>query len=392
MDFYRLWAQNPLPVVGFNGSGLPIGEDDGYEKLKADEDLSDPRMYDDLVVAIPNGGLLLRSMYFDLGWTPVREMYVRYPGMCVLKLWADRLFEAVGWRVRATDLVRDPDTNLEGMKYSVRKVLADRTKLSYEDFCDLATRALPASSTVSDKDARKVNQLCLEATKVFCKTELMSFDRQEFSYKLNTLALTVLGNIGLDPRLKIDRYAIGTHVTGGPIDYELVKADGTLVNQGVPVDEQGYAPVQDFFEDKPGTLLRDRLVQFGNPGLISLKARQRYYRKAVEKRSSLSGYLTACGVDLQEFFGNESYFQQIWTEIRNNRRVDEFVASLFGILAYGGESWHRDLHDGIGGKRFLRTNIVSGSPTYAMYRGQKECAWGNAMPLYERKLVRPFAR
>lgn len=216
-------------------------------------------------------------------------------------------------------------------------------------------------------------------TSFFSYVQPVPYNKNDFpknvSHELITAAAT-LELIGL----KLDPYAVNAHGSGGIADIEFISQDEKLVNVGVPVDQQGPESFFASFEDRPIPLLEKELKKWK---LITVKARQNYYRKVVQSRTSLQKFLNDAGVDVSRLLSSEKYFAQIWQEIKNNRRVLAHIAQRIRLWFDGWESWHVACNDARDGIRSKSKGIISGAGDYAVYLGQKECAWGNATKLWE---------
>ncbi len=370
------------PFYGFNKSGLPLGEDMDevidFRTMHTDEDLLKKGSHDPLVEV--GDELLTRSMYYAQGFTSDDRLFLRKPALLQCMEY-DRLLQEVGWRIRITDAYRPMEVQRKGFCWGVSEVLYMYEDLNLLEFKKLLMHAITKGASREDK--KLLLQIIGVADQFFCYAPLrMDFDRSKFPKGTPLRLIIAAANFGLID-LALDPYSLTAHNTGGVVDLEWIKTEsGEMVNMGVPVDTQGVVAAFPYFETKVATLFK-KIPEFKKHRLGLISRRKKYYKKRVKEDEILHRYLSSCGVDTERFLEDEGYFNEIWNEIRDNRRVVLALADKVGMLPFGRESWHFDCNDGNGGVRFKRTGKVSGPGSYALHYGHKICAWGCATPLYK---------
>lgn len=381
---YKKLSKLPPPFYGYNKCGLPLGEDQDdevdFRSMQADEDLLTSGRHDSLVEV--NEGLLTRSMYYAQGFTSDDRLFLRKPALlqCIEY---DRHLQDLGWRIRITDAYRPMEVQRKGFCWGVSEVLYMYEDLNLQEFKTLLKRAITKGTT--KQEYKLLLQIVSVADQFFCYAPLrMDFDRSQFPKATPLRLIIAAANFGLID-LPLDAYSLTAHNTGGVVDLEWIKVQtGELVNMGVPVDTQGVVAAFPYFETKVATLFK-KIPEFKKHKLGRISRRKRYYKKRVKEDEILHRYLSSCGVDTERFLEEDRYFNQVWNEIRDNRRVVLALASKVGMLPFGRESWHFDCNDERGGVQFKQGGKVSGPGSYALHHGQKNSAWGCATLLYEKQ-------
>ncbi len=376
VGLWRKYGQIVPALYGYNRSGFPIGDDTGYGQKLADEDLETE--HDPLVRAKETGTLLLHPMYFEEGYTTDPHMYMRRPALTHLECFSSQLFKRLGWVTRGKDMYRPPRVYQRGLVWAVRKKLARYNvserhfRAALEAVCKGQESIIPIST---------VESLCKEAKSLFAGVAVKSCHMQ-LPAGVQPIIVEVAANLEVIPA-ELDPHAISGHGSGGVADLDFLRA-GTLlpVNMGTQVDFPDLPIAFGYFEDVLPTMQMQTGV-FAREGLLSLTARKMYYRRLVGENDVLRQHLSLCGVNVEQLQSDEKYFEDVWMEIRTNRRALFAVAAECGVLPYGDEWWHFDFDDAHGGVRFQRTGVRSGGPSYAVYCGQEKCAWGNAYRLYQ---------
>lgn len=355
----------PLALTGLNASGLPIGDDDGYDTV----DVATNPDGDDQLIEITQ--LPCRPMYFQAGFTLDHRLYVRRPGL----LHALEVDAALGrffnWRLRVTDPYRPWNVQAQGHTQAVADA-ARAEGLNLDDIKGMLGEALDGRVDT------KLLGILKTAQPIFSAVPLMGEELKGVNPQIAKSAANLGLGIGY---LELNKYSQNTHATGGVIDCEPIDADtNALVNMGCPVDTVAPFAALGYFEPEVPTILVPDLEKMD---ILSSNARLAYFRNEVSRRDALKSYLAETGVNVGEFLTNGTYFLQVISDIQANRRGWGNALELYDMRLYGLEWWHTDTNDARGGVRSQRTGIVSGGPSYAIYKGQEACAWGNCTRQYE---------
>lgn len=388
-----------LPFFGYNSAGLALGDDTAFRLVTVDEELNNQEKTCDPLVEIKDE-LLKRPLYHHMGWTDDSRLFLRQPALTHLIEYDQALQRNFGWRLRVTDAFRPWIIQQRGFCWGVNEVIKNKKETTLEEF--LRDLKIAVAGLHDEIIATKENQnptpttstpslrpptppATLERLEEYLKDgdEFFVFvNPKEHPEHENIPEILIAGaaNFSIIP-IELERYALTPHSTGGVIDMEWVdQTTGKLINMGVPVDTQGLEGAMPFFEDRNATILKERLAG----ELATIQGRKFFYRQQVQAKPTVQEYLQACGVDLQKFFNDQNYFDQIFEEIKINRRKVVNLGESLGIKFYGLESWHADCNDQRGGVRHAQKNIISGGAGYAVQKAQAQCAWGNATKLWEK--------
>lgn len=375
----ELLKQNPMAMVGFNGSGLPSGDDDGYDVHPADENQEVSGQYDDLVEIT---GLPTRGMYYNMGFTKEARMFLRTPALNHYRELDEKLNAFLGWKLQVADPFRPWTVQRKGHIWGVEEVARNEYRLSIDDVRGMMRQAM--DNRLLPNDLSILTDIVLKGDRFFSKVGLLGQRPDGFATHVEDRIIVSAANLGAID-LPLDPYAQTAHSTGGVADCEPIDAaTGKKIFMGTPVDTQGLIAATGFFEPTLQAILEEPLIK---AGLTSLAKRMTYYREEVRTRPTIQAYFEECGIHLHHFLGNDEYFDEIWNVAQANLRGWVAVLGLVGVEVYGLEWWHLDANDARGGVRSQRLHIVSGGPSYAIYKGQPMCAWGNATRLYDRLIA-----
>lgn len=372
---YSLISQAELPYFGYNLSGFPLGVDGDYRRVIADENFDD--VHDPLVEI--KDTLLTRPMYFEQGFTQDKRLFLREPALAQWAEFDDILRRNFGWRVRICDAFRPWTIQQKGFCWGMNEVVKNRKEMSLDDFKKWLKSAVEGEA---DPKTLPLLEAYIQDTDLFFSfvepepTSLQNFDR-----KASLTIIIAAANMELID-LPLNKYTNNAHSTGGHVDAEWIdEGNGLLVNMGVPVDTQGLEAAMPFMEDRIAPVLMQSLKE---QKLESVEARQQFYRQQVQQKPFLQKYLEACGVDVPQLLESDAYLKKIWEEIKMNRRVIINIATMIGLYFFAFESWDAACNDARGGVRAQHKKIISGPGVYALHMGQQECAWGNAVKLWEK--------
>lgn len=381
--FARL-AQSPMNYRGFNLSGIPLGDDEGYRSMRPHENMS--HLPEDSLVPVGNL-LLVRPMYFDMGFTTEERLFLREPALMHLAK-VDRFFrEKLDLAVRVTDGYRHMIVQQKGFCWAVEQVLklAPLADMKMNDLCELVKSTLRNGHL--DDNVEMMEGIFSAANNLFSYAGVAFHNSEQSSAwaanKVPEIIPIAAVNLGWSDAGTIDLYSTTAHGSGGEVDIELVNMDsGKPVCMGTPVDGQGIFSHLTYFEPKVGTLTAAECS-------CDEANRRMMYREAIRTREDISAYLCSCGIDPDVAVNDHKYFSMLWRNIRGNRRVLDAVMHTYGAFPYVGEWWHWGLNNSRGGILCQQFGFVSGSACYAVHMGQQHCAWGNATRQYEHILRAP---
>ena len=322
--------------------------------------------------------LLKRPMYFDLQMTVNDCMHFRAPAMEHCKKFDRALQDLVGWRLRICDAYRPMEVQRQGFCWGVKELLAMSGGHTYERFITLLEEAVTCG--VEDEDIEFLEDYITLGEQFFSYVEAKAVDLSQYPKNLTPLVIHAAANFQLED-FELNPFAVNEHNSGGIADIEFVdQKTGLLVNMGVAVDTPGYCSIFTFFEDEAAPILAH--VPRFQKKLYDVEERKKYYRKELENNGYIRGHLEACGKDPDEALRNDEAFENLWIEIRSNRRIFSHLAFSMGIVVEALESWHVRFNDELGGVRYKRMGQVSGAGSYATHLGETHCAWGSANPIY----------
>jgi hypothetical protein len=380
-------VETPMAYTGYNLSGVPLGDDDGYRSVELypmSEDVSED--CDDPLVEVRQ--VLYRPMYFDMGFTTEKRLFLRWPALRLVRQMDAWLVDMIGWRIRLTDTYRPMDVQRQGFCWAVGEVLRyEYPDVSMDAFRDILTWVVYGNRVYTDQ-LRMCVEIVKKANNLFSYAGVVwnnPLFLEKFSDKDTHLLCFAAVNLKLAEIGRIDPYATTAHGSGGELDLEFVSVNtDLLVNMGTPVDAQGIFSHLTYFEPELGTL---SLAECG----WDERRRKAEYRAAIQNRADIQVYLQQCGVDPDVCLREDDSFERLWNEIRGNRRVMNHVLRSHGAFPYAGEHWHWGVNNAYGGA-LAQHGFVSGSACYAVHMGQEYCAWGNATALYEALLVKEAAQ
>jgi D-alanyl-D-alanine dipeptidase len=367
----RKLAETPIPCIGFNASGNPIGDDTGFRSVIAVE-------ADDRDVLVPIEGVTCRAMYSEMGFTTDRVFYIREPALRHLRLAADRVRDTLGWTLRVTDAYRPAEVQRQGFMWAIGEVFRNRLREGLPEVRGWLGRLLSEGKMDSGSELRV--QMLVEADNLFGSVAPQRADelRARHDADIPWMVLVAATNLGVID-WSLERDAMGCHSSGGVVDLEFLSSpDGTLVFMGSPVDAQGAFSALGYFEPHTATIL-EAAFPHEWAQLQTEVQRKALYRTALQSRPDLVEYVTAC--DGGRGVTHKS-FDDLWLIARANRRLAFHALSYAGIEFYGAEWWHVDLKNMLGGRQ-AEQGLIGGGPALAVYAGLSTCVWGNARQLYE---------
>lgn len=352
-----------------------MGDGGAYREKIPDEDFSEAH---DPLVEIEDE-LLKRPMYFDLGMTDEAKMFFRKPALRHCKKFDKTLEQLVGWKVRVCDAYRPMEVQRQGFCWGIKELLARSDEHGFETFLTLLEEAVTCGVTA--EELQFLEDYITLGEQFFSYVEAKPINPKDYPKNLSPLVRHAAANFQLEG-FEPNPFAINEHNSGGIADIEFIdQKTGKVVNMGVAVDTPGYCSIFPFFEDEASPVFT--CVPRFPKKLLESEARKEYYKKELASNATIRRHLFASGRDPDLALKNPKKFDELWNEIRSNRRIFSHTAFEMGIVVEALEAWHVRFNDELGGVRYQRTGEISGAGSYATHLGKTHCAWGSANPLYK---------